>query len=205
MGSSTSITFPTRRSVTSSNPRPKSARFTAAPWTSRIPGFSLTRTRTFILRGSARAASGMRALDQAAVDFLVGSRDAAEDAPEAVLVELLPRRPVPEPARVGRDLVAQVELLPRPPELELEVHEEEPARPHVRPQDGVDPERRAPHPGELRRRREREHADMVVVQHRVAERAGLVVDLAVRLRVRRPLLEPRPFGELPGHDLRTVR
>src|SRR5207249_7755026 len=37
VSSSISITLPTRRSLTSVNPRPASAFWTAAPWTSRIP------------------------------------------------------------------------------------------------------------------------------------------------------------------------
>src|SRR5712691_4038542 len=91
-------------------------------------------------------------LHDASVDFLVCVLDASEILTEAILVELLARRRVPQAAGVGRNLVAEVQLAAMASELELEVHEEQAALLQVGPQHAVDPERHALEPGDFLRR-----------------------------------------------------
>src|SRR5712691_13556467 len=99
-------------------------------------------------RGATRLRSArrlsLRRIHEAAVDLLVRLFHAPKVATETVLVELLPRLPIPEAARVGRDLVAEVAPAAGPAELELEVHQDEPAPQHVGPEDAVDPQRHTP-------------------------------------------------------------
>src|ERR1700746_2407188 len=59
--------------------------------------------------------------------LLVSLLDAAQIAPEPILVELLPRRLVPETAGVGADFVAEQDLAMMPSELELEIHQDDAA------------------------------------------------------------------------------
>src|SRR5262249_49675974 len=104
-------------------------------WVARARGPSLSRR------------VGRRAIHQTAEDLLVRLLDTAEILPEAVLVELRLGRRIPQPARVGRDLVAQVECLAGPTELELEVDQHEPPLFQMRHQQAVHLEGGALEPG----------------------------------------------------------
>jgi len=65
----------------------------------------------------------------------------------------------------------------------------------VGPEDAVDPQRHTPDPRELRRGGQLHHPHVVVVDHRVAKRIGLVVELDDRLPDRCALLESGALGQ----------
>src|SRR5207244_3478465 len=116
---------------------------------------------------------GRRAAD-APCRLLIGVFDAAEVAPEAVLVELLARPLVPEAAGVGADLVGEQDLAVVAAELELHVDQHDGALVEVLAQERVDAQRRPVDGREVLRRGEPEEADVPVVDHRVVERVVLV-------------------------------
>src|SRR5271165_6022211 len=91
-------------------------RSSASP--SRSP--SLHHLRTLEVPGA-----GFRQDSQAAGDFLIAFLNLAEIAAEAVLVHLLVRLAVPQPAVIRADLIGQDDphllVLPQPAELQLEV------------------------------------------------------------------------------------
>src|SRR5882672_9540321 len=102
----------------------------ALPCGSRTPVLSVTLMRAFMLLASVRlgadqhgaTALGTRVLGenaQAPRHFLIGLQHAAEIAAEAVLVQLVGGRGVPETAAIGADLVGQHDahllVLPQPP------------------------------------------------------------------------------------------
>src|SRR5256712_3872596 len=133
-----------------------------------------------LLRG--RAADAPRRL-------VIGVLDAAEVAPEAILVELLARPLVPETAGVGADLVGEQDLAVVAAELELHVDQHDAALVEVLAQERVHVQRRLVDGRKLLRRGEPEEADVPVVDHRVVERVVLVEVLEEGLAGRLP---PRP-------------
>src|SRR6266545_5651490 len=151
--------------------------------------------------GSARLAFGCGSPHHASKYYLVGFLDSAKVSPEAVLVEPLPGLHVPEATCVRADLIPQPEPAGVPPKLELEVHQQEPLAPEIGPQHPVDPERHPPDPPELLGRRQLEHADMLVVDHGVAERVGLVIKLEHGLPDGGALLESRALGQAARHHV----
>ena len=137
---------------------------------------------------------------------MVGVLDAAEVAPEAVLVELLARALVPEAAGVGADLVGQQDAAVVPPELELHVDEHDVALVEILAQERVHAERRLVDDGQLLRRRQAEEADVPVVDHRIVERVVLVEvleDGLGELLAFRPAeaLRQATRDDVPRHDL----
>src|SRR5262249_35811617 len=148
--SSMSNTLPWRTPATPPMPSDFSAPSMALPCGSRTLGLSVTVMRAFMSvrtapsRRAARARAGARrrspfhqnragsarrlvlAHDAEPLgDFRVGLQEAAEVAAEAVLVELLVRLDVPQPAGVGRDLVrhhdAHHVVFPQPAAFHLEI------------------------------------------------------------------------------------
>src|SRR5215813_3386144 len=111
--SSMSNTLPWRTLATPSTPSDFSAPSMALPCGSRMPVFSVTVTRAFTFRSSALDQDRTRP-DRPLVfhedpeppcHFGVGLKQATQVATEAILVELLVRLDVPQPAGDGRDLV----------------------------------------------------------------------------------------------------
>src|SRR6476620_11301265 len=108
-----SNTLPWRTLATPSTPSDFNAPSMALPCGSRMPDFNVTVTRAFTILTSAlhqhRAGTGRPLVlhqdAQALCHFGVGLKQAPEVATETILVELLVRLDVPQPARVGRDLV----------------------------------------------------------------------------------------------------
>src|SRR5882672_2231056 len=111
--SSMSNTLPWRTLATPSTPSDFSAPSMALPCGSRMPDFRVTVTRAFTGPASALHQHRTRTrrplvLHQNAQTFChfgIGLQHAAEVTAETVLVELLVRLDVPQPARIGRDLV----------------------------------------------------------------------------------------------------
>src|SRR5947208_5553406 len=127
-----SNTLPWRTLATPSTPRDFKAPSIALPCGSRMPDFSVTKTRAFIGRSSLdqHRTGSSRALvfhhdAQPLGNLGVGLEQTAEIAAETILVELLVRLDVPQPARVRGDLVGDDDphhlVLPQPAALHLEV------------------------------------------------------------------------------------
>src|SRR5436309_16074780 len=108
-----SNTLPWRTLATPSTPSDFSAPSMALPWGSRMPVFNVTVTRAFTVLPLAlhqhRAGTGRPLVfhqdAETLGDFGVGLQQAAEIPAEAVLVQLLVRLDVPQPAGVRRNLV----------------------------------------------------------------------------------------------------
>src|SRR6266571_4474476 len=113
--SSMSNTLPWRTLETPSTPSDFSAPSMALPCGSRMPDFNVTVTRAFnvanpLALDQHRAGAGRPLVlhqdAEALCHFGIGFQQAAEVATETVLVELLVRFDVPQPARIGRDLIS---------------------------------------------------------------------------------------------------
>src|SRR5690606_9450034 len=122
--SQTSIVFPVRKPVTSSNPRALRDFLIASPWGSSTLGFSFTVIVALITGFSS----------QPFPNFPVRLHDAPQIPTKAILVQLRFRPGIPKAAGVRRDLVRQQEpTLPIQPELQLEVDQDHPAGLHQLP------------------------------------------------------------------------
>src|SRR5688572_21533172 len=108
-----SNTLPCRTAPTPAKPSALSDPWMAWPCGSRTPALRVTVTRAFIGRllhqPGARCQRIVRLAENAEAlgDFAVGIDQPAQILAEAVLVELIARLDVPEPAVVGRDLVGE--------------------------------------------------------------------------------------------------
>src|ERR1700688_4737319 len=146
---SMSNTLPWRTLATPSTPSDFSAPSMALPWGSRMPDFSVTVTRAFTgtsaLDQHRAGAGGPLVFHQDAQtlgDLGIGLEHAAEIPAEAVLVELLVRLDVPQPARIGRYLVGDDDshhvILEQPAAFHLEIDQTD-ADPQKQPgEEGVD-------------------------------------------------------------------
>src|SRR5580704_3103051 len=109
-----SNTLPWRTLATPSTPSDFSAPSMALPCGSRMPVFSVTVTRAFTWpsllaldqhRARTRGPLVLHEDAEPPCDFRVGLKKAAQVPAETILVELLVRLDVPQPARIRRDLV----------------------------------------------------------------------------------------------------
>src|SRR3990170_8033879 len=130
-------------------------------------------------------------------DFLVGLFDLAQVSPEPVLVHLLARRLVPEPAPVRGYLVPEEHLSFVLAELKLEVNEYYTSNAEKFRKDSVDLERRFLHLCELRVGCPAEYPRVVFVYHGVAERVVLEEELEGRLLQYKPVFEAEPLAQTP--------
>src|SRR3990170_5015180 len=215
---STSIYLPWRTLPTEPKPSAWSAPAIALPCGSSTPGFSVMVMRAFMLpsfasvlfrahqhRARARPRRVVDMKPESARHLLIGLDQAAHVAAEAVLVELVLRLDVPQPATIGRDLVskhdAHLFVVPEPAELAFEVDEsyadaEKEAREEV-----VDAERERHDVVDLLGRRPAEGGNMLLGDHRVAELVVLVIELDDRARERRSLVDAHPSRERSGGDV----
>src|SRR5229473_2357239 len=137
--------------------------------------------------------------------FGVGLEQSAEVATEAVLVELLVRLDVPQPAGIRRDLVGDDDahhlVFPQPPAFHLEIDEpyadteEEPG------QEIVDPDGERHDVVDLLGRRPAERGDVLLRYHRIAERVVLVIEFDDRPRQLGTFLDPEPLAQRACRDV----
>src|SRR6266699_480720 len=137
--------------------------------------------------------------------FGVGLEQSAEVATEAVLVELLVRLDVPQPAGIRRDLVGDDDahhlVFPQPAAFHLEIDEpyadteEEPG------QEIVDPDGERHDVVDLLGCRPAERGDVLLRYHRIAERVVLVVELDDRPRQLGTFLDPEPLAQRACRDV----
>src|SRR5262249_17668458 len=142
---------------------------------------------------------------QALGDLRIGLEEAAEIAAEAVLVQLLVRLDVPQPARVGRDLVGHDDahhvVFPQAPAFHLEVDQADADAEEEAAEDVVDADGERHGVVGLLRGRPAERRDVLLRPHRIAKRVVLVVELDDRARQLRALLDAEPLAERAGRDV----
>src|ERR1700694_1146456 len=137
--------------------------------------------------------------------FGVGLEQAAEVATEAVLVELLVRLDVPEPAGIRRDLVGDDDaphlVFPRPAAFHLEIDEPDADAKEEAGQEIVDPNGERHDVVDLLGRRPAEGGDVLLRHHRVAERVVLVIELNDRARQLGTFLDAESLAQRAGCDI----
>src|ERR1043166_8612841 len=130
-------------------------------------------------------------------DLGIGFEQSAEVAAEAVLVELLVRLDVPQPAGIGRDLVGHDDphhlVLPQPAALHLEVDQPDADAEEEARQEVVDADGERHDVVDLLRRRPAERGDVLLRHHRVVERVVLVIELDDRSGQLRALSDAAPL------------
>src|ERR1700731_5064054 len=126
-----SNTLPWRTLATPSTPSDFRAPSIALPCGSRMPDFRVTVTRAFTSKSSAlhqhRTRAGRPLVlhqdAQALGDLGIGLQEPAEIPAEAILVELLVRLDVPQPTRIGGNLIGDDDshhlVFEQPPALHL--------------------------------------------------------------------------------------
>src|ERR1043166_6475306 len=171
------------------------------------PGFASTQIGSPLHQHRAGA---LRALAlghdaEALGDFGICLQKPAEVAAEAVLVELLVRLDVPQPARIGRDLVRDHDphhvVFPQPPGLDLEGDETDADPEEQAGEEIVDADRERHDVVDLLRRRPAERRDVLLRYHRIVELVVLVIELDDRARQLRALLDAEARRERAGRDV----
>ena len=146
-----------------------------------------------------------RWLIEPAGHFLVGFFLAAHVAAEAVLVELLAARHVPQPAAVGADLIGQdhaaVVAVPDAPELELEVDQADADRGEHPAHEVVDADRHRGDVLHLLVVGPAEAGDVLFGDHRVVQRIILVVVLDQGVRQLLAFLDAEALADRAGRDV----
>src|ERR1700760_577111 len=196
-----SNTLPWRTLATPSTPSDFSAPSMALPCGSRMPVFSVTVTRAFTCRPLAldqhRAGTrGPLVLHEDAEAFCnlgIGLEQPAEIPAEAILVELLVRLDVPQPAGVRRDLVGDDDphhlVLEQPSAFHLEIDQADADPEKQAGEEIVDADGERHDVVDLLRRRPAERGDVLLRHHGVVELIVLVVELDDRARQLRALLD----------------
>src|SRR5712692_3007987 len=135
----------------------------------------------------------------------IGFEQTAEVAAETVLVELLVRLDVPQPARIGRDLVRHHDpheiVLPQPAGLHLEVDQTDADAEEQAGQEVIDADGERHDVVDLLRRRPAEGGDVLLRYHRIVERIVLVVELDDRAGQLRPLLDAEARRQRARRDV----
>src|SRR5882757_1664587 len=135
----------------------------------------------------------------------IGFEQAAEIAAEAVLVELLVRLDVPQPARIGGDLVrhhdAHGVVLPQPPGLHLEIDQADADAEEDAGEEVVDADGERHHVVDLLGRRPADRGDVLLGDHRIAELVVLVIELDDRARQLRAFLDAEALRQGAGRDI----
>src|SRR5262249_16276275 len=171
-----SNTLPWRTLATPSTPSDFSAPSIALPWGSRMPDFSVTVTRAFTKTSALdqdRAGAGRPFVfhqdAEAPGDFGIGLEQAAKIPAEAVLAELLVRLDVPQPARIGGNLVGDDDshhlVFEQPPAFHLEVDQADADAEKQAGQEVVDADRQRHDVVDLLRRRPAEGGDVLLGDH----------------------------------------
>src|SRR5580692_552875 len=142
---------------------------------------------------------------QALGDFGIGFEQPAEVAAEAVLVELLVRLDIPQPARVRGDFVgdddAHQVVFPQPAGFHLEINQADADAEEQAGQEIVDADGERHDVVDLLRRRPAERGDVLFRHQRVVELVVLVIELNDRARQLRAFLDAEPLRERARGDI----
>src|SRR5271156_6509324 len=137
--------------------------------------------------------------------FGIGFQQSAEIAAEAVLVELLVRLDIPQPAGIRRYLVGDDDphhvVFPQPAGLHLEIDKADAAAEEQAGQEVVDADRERHDVVDLLRRRPAERSDMLFRHHRIVELIVLVIELDDRTRQLRAFLDSEPLRQRARSDI----
>src|SRR5882724_6734874 len=135
----------------------------------------------------------------------IGFEQAAEVAAEAVLVELVVRLDVPQPARIRGNLVGHHDphqiVFPEPAAFHLEINQANADAEEQAAQEVVDADSQRHDVVDLLRHRPAERGDMLFRHHRIAELLVLVIKLDDRARQLRTLLDAEALGERARRDV----
>src|SRR5882724_2506362 len=185
----------------------------ALPCGSRMPDFSVTVTRAFTVLTSAlhqHRAGARRSLvfhqnAQALCHFGVGFQQPTEVAAKAVLVELLVRLDIPQPAGIRRDLVGDDDphhlVFEQASAFHLEIDQPDPDAQEEAGQEIVDADGERHDVVDLLRRRPAERRDVLLRDHRIVELVVLVIELDDRARQLRALLDAEPLRQRSRRDI----
>src|SRR2546429_2059791 len=205
-----SNTLPWRTLATPSTPSDFSAPSMALPCGSRMPDFNVTVTRAFTISSSAldqhRAGTGRTLVlhqdAQTLCDFGIGFQKSTEVAAEAILVELLVRLDIPQPARVGRDFVGDDDphhlVLEQPSAFHLEIDQTDADAQEQAGEEVVDADRERHDVVDFLRRGPAERGDVLFRHHGVVELVVLVIELDDRARQLRALLDAEGLRQRTG-------
>src|SRR6201996_4548797 len=208
-----SNTLPWRTLATPSTPSDFKAPSIALPWGSRMPVFSVTVTRAFTSitsalhqhRAGARRTLVLHQDAEPLCHFGIGLQQTAEIPAETVLVELLVRLDVPQPARVRRDLVGDDDphhlVLEQAATFHLEIDQADADAQEESGQEVVDAEGERHDVVDRLRRRPAEGGDVLFRHHGVVELVVLVIELDDRARQLRALLDAEPLRQGAGGDI----
>src|SRR5690242_21028891 len=138
-------------------------------------------------------------------DLGIGFKEPAEVAAETVLVELLVRLDVPQPAGIRRDLVgdddAHQVVLPEPAGLHLEIDEPDADAEEQPGEEVVNADRERHDVVDLLRRRPAEGGDVLLRHHRIVELVVLVIELDDRARQLRAFFDAEPLRQRSCGDI----
>src|ERR1700724_3125753 len=202
-----SNTLPWRTLATPSTPSDFSAPSMALPCGSRMPVFSVTVTRAFTFRPLALDQHRPRAHGplifhedaEPPCDFGVSLEQSAEIPAEAILVELLVRLDVPQPAGVRRDFVGDDDphhlVLEQPAAFHLEIDQADADAQKQPGEEIVDADGERHDVVDLLRRRPAERGDVLFRHHGVVELVVLVIELDDRARQLRAFLDAEPLRQ----------
>src|ERR1700744_2109491 len=208
-----SNTLPWRTLATPSTPSDFSAPSMALPWGSRMPVFRVTVTRAFTALASAlhqhrpgtRRPLVFHQDTKPLGDLGIGLQQPAQIPAEAVLVELLVRLDVPQPARIRRDLVGDDDphhlILEQPPAFHLEVDKTDTDAEEKPGQEIIDADGERHDVVDLLRRGPAKRGDVLFRHHGIVELVVLVIELDDRARQLRALLDAKPLRQRAGRDV----
>src|SRR5580704_11636417 len=138
-------------------------------------------------------------------DFGIGFEQAAEVAAEAVLVELLVRLDVPQPARVRGNLVgdddAHQVVFPQPAGFHLEIDQADADAEEQAGEEIVDADGERHDVVDLLRRRPAERGDVLFRHQGIVELIVLVIELDDRARQLRAFLDTEPLRQGASGDI----
>src|SRR4051812_28324452 len=214
-----SNTLPWRTLATPSTPSDFRAPSIALPCGSRMPDFSVTVTRAFTSsvpsaldenRTRARRALVLHQDAEPLGDLGIGLQKAAKITTEAVLVELLVRLDVPQPAGIRGNLVGDDDahhlVLEQPAAFHLEVDQTDADAEKEPGQEVVDADGERHDVVDLLRRGPAERRDVLFRHHGVVELVVLVIEFDDRTRQLGALLDPQALRQrarrhVAHHDL----
>src|ERR1700712_2588737 len=213
-----SKTLPWRTLATPSTPSDFSAPSMALPCGSRMPDFNVTVTRAFTKLASAlhehRTGAGRTLVlhqdAQTLGDLGIGLQQPAEIPAETILVELLVRLDVPQPAGVRRDLVGDDDshhvVFEQAAAFHLEIDQTDADAEEETGEEVVDADGERHDVVDFLRRCPAERGDVLFRDHRVVELVVLVIELDDRARhlgafLDAEALRQRTRRHVPHHHL----
>src|SRR5579872_569145 len=206
-----SNTLPWRTLATPSTPSDFSAPSMALPCGSRMPDFKVTVTRAFTSlpldqnRTGAHGALIFHENAETLCDLGIGLQQATEVAAETILVELLVRLDVPQPAGIRRNLIGHDDahhfVFKQTAAFHLEIDQANADAQEQPGEEVIDADRERHDVVDFLRRRPAERGDVLFRDHGIVELIVLVVELDDRARQLRTLLDAEPLRQRAGRDI----